>query len=137
AGSGTFLAGLVAAGVPKSVMWAPLRHVATGSAAGDGIKVQDLLWLPTEREMFESTAGYYTIAYETEANQAWLEYYTSNDRRKKATPTGETNKMYYLGSAPFGESNNVTSFVTVLSEGKHNYTAATNEVGCVPAFCIN
>jgi hypothetical protein len=133
ADSGKFLAGLVAAGVPKSVMWAPLRHVATGNDAGDGTKVKDLLWLPTVREMFESTDGY-ASTYETEGNQAWLEYYSSNDRRKKAAPTGE-EVTYYLGSAAFSKDPDL--FATVLSDGNPTYTAANNEAGCVPAFCIN
>jgi hypothetical protein len=70
AGSGAFLTGLTAAGVPADVLWAPTRYVAVPSANG-ARAIQDKLWLPTEREMFGLQL--YSSSYETAANQARLE----------------------------------------------------------------
>jgi hypothetical protein len=59
-GSGKFLVGLENAGVPRDVLWAPVRYIST--------KVTDtaltyLLWLPTEREVAGTKAT--SIAGET------------------------------------------------------------------------
>jgi hypothetical protein len=47
--NGSFLTGLEKAGVPVEVLWAPSR--AMSNKDGAAIIINDLLWLPTEREM--------------------------------------------------------------------------------------
>jgi hypothetical protein len=71
---GNFLDGLIKAGVPKDVLWAPSRVMATSDTTTETIK--DLLWLPTEREI-SGTSSYAAKKGETAANQARLEYYLS------------------------------------------------------------
>jgi hypothetical protein len=85
-GSGKFLAGLLDAGVPKDLMWAPLRHVG-------GASLQDLLWLPTVKEM-GGTQG----SSETVGTQARLEYYGNVANRIKRTSDGAASG-YWLGSS--------------------------------------
>jgi hypothetical protein len=121
-GSGTFLAGLVAAGVPEDLMWAPLRYVSKkGTEAGT---VKDLLWLPTEWEMTGSNE-YSESSYEKAANQARLEYYISNPTKK--------DSEYWLGSPGTGTD----TFVYVSGEdGGLSIGTASQGKGVAPAFCI-
>jgi hypothetical protein len=104
-GSGRFLAGLVKAGVPESVLWAPARALAQNDTE-IGV-VSDRLWLPTEQEMFENgtsldsssySYGPFAAAVETAENQARLEFYTDNFSRLKAWP----------GDKPFSFSENIS-----------------------------
>jgi hypothetical protein len=133
ADSGKFLAGLVAAGVPKSVMWDPVRHVATVWDTG-GTTVKDLLWLPTEREMLGTQS--YAGNYEAVGNQARLEYYIEQTKRIKYVSNG-TTLAYFLGGARFSGSN-TASFVAVTADGAKGMSvnASYAGYGCVPAFCI-
>ncbi|MDR2247887.1 MAG: hypothetical protein LBE17_14655 [Treponema sp.] len=126
--SGRFLAGLVAAGVPEDVMWAPVRHISVRGAGGT---VQDLLWLPTEREMFG--AGTHSEAgYETPENQARLEYYFDAARRKKYMGT-----VFASGSPYWTASPNSSHFTYVDSAGSAFFSNAGGMSGCAPAFCID
>jgi hypothetical protein len=73
----SFLAGLKNAGVPEAVLWAPKRYVSartTYNVAVDPVLIEDVLWLPTGREMFGPYYGK-SIADETAGNQTRLEYY--------------------------------------------------------------
>ncbi|MDR0758579.1 MAG: DUF6273 domain-containing protein, partial [Treponema sp.] len=117
-----FLPGLVAAGVPEELMWAPLRYVSD-KGSGDGT-VQDLLWLPTEWEILGGRSNSESN-YETAANQAWLEYYTTNTKRQK----GGT---YWLGSPASGDSN----FCATVNNGSLTTSSASTVQGVIPAFCI-
>jgi hypothetical protein len=116
--SGNFLTGLLNAGVPKDLMWAPLRHVG-------GASLQDLLWLPTARGM-GGTQG----SSETVANQAWLEYYGNATNRIKRDSNG-TASGYWVGSS------DGTQFYSINSAGNFVTTSSpTTAYGVAPAFCI-
>ncbi|MDR3114829.1 MAG: CsgG/HfaB family protein, partial [Treponema sp.] len=87
--TGNFLRGLMAAGVPEGVLYAPTRYVANGggrATAADALK--DWLWLPTEWELFgENRVSNGT--WETAATQARLEYYEGDSRRTKYGADGK------------------------------------------------
>jgi hypothetical protein len=125
-GSGRFLAGLVQAGVPQNVMWAPVRHISTRGADGT---VQDLLWLPTEREIF-GTNMYSEESYETRQNQARLEYYTSDTLLMKY------DKNNILCWYPEASPHAGTFFCFVHSLGIASFYTASTAGGCAPAFCV-
>jgi hypothetical protein len=107
-------------GVPKDLMWAPLRHVS-----GNPSTVQDLLWLPTEWEMCGAQSN--SDSYETQTNQARLEYYTDNTSRIKGTA------KYWLGSrSKDGDAN----FCVIDTNGTSSTASASESIGSAPAFCI-
>jgi hypothetical protein len=93
-----FLRGLAAAGVPEGVLYAPIRYIANagdGAAAADALT--DLLWLPTERELFgENSLSNKT--WETAANQARFEYYKGDTQRKKYN--AHNNTMWWWEASP-------------------------------------
>jgi hypothetical protein len=126
---GAFLAGLQAAGVPRAVMWAPARYVSSG---GDGdTTLKDLLWLPTERELFSrGPGGLLGADDETAANQARLEYYITMESREKFNTDGW---MHYWAASP---ARNETLFCIVNDCGMRMSADANMELGCVPAFCV-
>jgi hypothetical protein len=140
-GSGKFLNGLLEAGVPKTVLWAPARMISTNGSGAT--KISDLLWLPTEREMFPADAitngpnSY--VNDETNANQARLEYYNKPDDEnnspyfKEYTSNGA--REYWLSSANpkrggFCTVQNSRSWFSDPNPGI-NYRR-----GVVPAFCV-
>ncbi|MDR3247283.1 MAG: DUF6273 domain-containing protein [Treponema sp.] len=104
--TGDFLTGLEAAGVPESVLWASKRYVANkgndDATAAD--LIEDKLWLPTEWEMFGSNT-YLDTTHETAANQARLEYYTTDTRRIKYNVSNSAN-WYFLASPDSGSADN-------------------------------
>jgi hypothetical protein len=145
---GNFLTGLQEAGVPDEVLWAPTRCVANGGSdaysdlpdATDTDAMTDFLWLPTEREMFgdsysknyEYNPDYYSSAtYETAENQARLEYYDGNDRRKKS------GAEWYWESSPESIPNpgGSAAFCTVYN-GITLSSRAALVGGVAPAFCV-
>jgi hypothetical protein len=129
--SGKFLAGLVAAGVPEGVLWAPARYVANGgSGATKEDEIKDILWLPTEWEMFGSQAAP-SATCETEGNQARLEYYNSDGRRKKYF---ESDLIWYWEASPY--SGDSASFCAVYRYGHTYYNGASSAGGVAPAFCV-
>jgi hypothetical protein len=82
--------GLLAAGVPEGVLYAPTRYIANGgSGASAADALADWLWLPTEREVFGRNVYSHT-RWETAANQVWLEYYGGNTQRIKYDANGST-----------------------------------------------
>jgi hypothetical protein len=130
-----FLPGLKTAGVPEAALWAPLRYV---SAKGSVSEIQDALWLPTEREMFQNGKDGYNdgplaeAAYETAANQARLEYYTDDASRKKLYAGG---KRWYWDASPCAAV--ASSFCAVDGFGSlSGYSNASAVGGFSPAFCI-
>jgi uncharacterized repeat protein (TIGR02543 family) len=145
-GSGAFLAGLENAGVPLNVLWAPKRYVAEkGSGATKADLVEDLLWLPTEREMFSIYSAGYTdngahdawgpwsnSIYETLENQAWLEYYTSDAQRRKYYSSSDHGS--YWTASP--KVDHPSYFTMVYSYGDCGYYNADFAAGCAPAFCV-
>jgi hypothetical protein len=128
---GNFLAGLKTAGVPGDVLWSPMRYVANGYNDTPRVAdpVTDLLWLPTEREMFGSQTN--SSAVETEENQARLEYYTGNDYRKKFIGN---NLMWWRLSSP--HTGTPLWFSHVYSYGAPGRGGAGEAGGVAPAFCV-
>jgi hypothetical protein len=129
--SGYFLDGLKGAGVPEDVLWGPSRVMST---KGNGPKtINDLLWLPTEYEMFGELASYFV--QDEEVHQARLEYYTntSNNLRKKYDTSKKVNQ-YWLATA---DRVNTSSFcgVNIIGNVQTNVNAAVAK-GVSPAFCV-
>jgi hypothetical protein len=117
-----FLTGLISAGVPTNVMWAPVRYVAN-RGGGNAVTITDKLWLPTAREMLGEQV--YSHTHETADNQARLEYYATRESRLKT--------YYYWLASP---SNNVYSFLFLNGDDCNSYYTNLQTFGCVPAFCI-
>jgi hypothetical protein len=144
AATGNFLAGLIAAGVPEKVLWAPARaivNVQDGKPLGilkenDLVAIpaiiRDTLWLPTECEM--RSDGGPGLTYELQENQAWFEYYT-DDLLEKAGGT-----PYWLASATSTPGYTTTAFrVSIPVKGALNFgngAASLEGGGVAPAFCI-
>jgi hypothetical protein len=139
--SGMFLAGLEKAGVPEDVLWPPVRIVSARKSSQqpteETLRIQDKLWLPTEREMFGARVSSFTD--ETESNQARLEYYSTDSFRKKVDES-KTAQVYFLASMMTHVEPN--SFCAVKSNGapknsQQLETAITNtQNGVAPAFCV-
>jgi hypothetical protein len=126
-----FLRGLVSAGVPEGVLYAPTRHIANGGESATGADaLADWLWLPTERELFGRNEQSNETG-ETAANQAWLEYYEGNGQRTKYTGDGAE---WWWEASPY--SGSAASFCLVNSIGYALSTNASSVGGCVPAFCV-
>jgi hypothetical protein len=148
--SGNFLTGLYSAGVPKGVLWGPARTLSKGTNGTGTVILSDLLWLPTEREMFqngkshngEKPVGPYSANGETADNQARLAYYTNSTRLKAWCGDGTgyypnmkfgagawywTGSSHYLGSSWFC---NVSYLGSTLSND------ASSAGGVAPAFCV-
>jgi hypothetical protein len=155
--TGNFLSGLTTtAGVPDGVLWAPARVLSAGQNGTGYDKVSDLLWLPTEREMFQGgtgvhedgkTLGPFSAYEETAENQARLEYYSSNESRVKVykansgypavmlTGTyGPCGNWYWESSAHYGTG--ALSFCAVRTIGAAGNDGASVAGGCAPAFCV-
>jgi hypothetical protein len=122
---GNYLTGLKNAGVPDNCFFVPKRAIFNGTSGVDIIS--DRLWLPTEREIFN--AQYYS-QYETEDNQAYLEYYNTTIKRYKFLKSGDA-LAWWLSSR--SSSNNIYSTTNAGTFGVSNVVA---ENGIAPAFCI-
>jgi hypothetical protein len=132
---GNFLAGLKTAGVPADVLWAPTRSVSNGIAGTEPDAINDLLWLPTAREMFGRSQFDYVSTQETELNQARLDYYDGDDRRKKYFANSEYR---YWESTVGGISsgNSPSFFYAVIISSSTPSNSANSAGGCAPAFCV-
>jgi hypothetical protein len=124
--TGAFLTGLTNAGVPADILWAPIRYIY---CAGP-VPITDKLWLPTEREMFGTGSNSYDD--ETAANQARLEYYTTNTLRAKYNASN-TGGSYWLSSQYDKVSASYICHVTASGESSGGTDVSS---GCAPAFCI-
>jgi hypothetical protein len=136
-GSGVFLEGLVNAGVPANVLWAPKRYIANkGSGATTADLIEDKLWLISVWEFCGAGPNYRVVGYETAENQVYLKsYYKDVSRRNKYDKNGAV-ATYWLAS-PY--KSNVTNFcsVTAGTSKGHLITAnATTAHGVAPAFCV-
>jgi hypothetical protein len=132
-GSGPFLAGLREAGVPESVLWAPLRYVST-RGSGD-TPIQDVLWLPTEWEVFGGITG--SVAAEERAdNQTWLEYYADSAKRPKQR-IANTYIGWWLAS-PYMHIEQAFCAVEFLHnlDPPEQTNLSFSNGGCAPAFCV-
>jgi hypothetical protein len=146
-GSGNFLAGLNNAGVPKGVLWEPARvMVAKKENPNETETIHDLLWLPTEYEMFGKLEE--PASEEPEATQVQLAYYTdakkTNNKLYKARKTEE-----YLGFPVMGENDsppywlasavkdpNTKAFCEVNINTGISPIGAKSVCSVVPAFCV-
>jgi hypothetical protein len=127
----SFLRGLLFAGVPEGVLYAPVRYIANdgpGTSAADTLA--DWLWLPTERELFGRNE-YSNETWETAVNQARLEYYEGNGQRTKYHEYGGA---WWWGASPSAAG--ASWFCTVSRDGTASYLAASLVGYCVPAFCV-
>jgi hypothetical protein len=157
--TGNFLAGLTGlenAGVPADVLWGPSRVMST---KGGAETINDLLWLPTEREIYGTVAFEYLYnlseAEETERNQAKLAYYKLAFQNADGDLTDETillfqkaskitapnypvvgnrnSPAYWLASA---YNKNSEWFCLVRSFADSGALSATLSYGVSPAFCV-
>jgi hypothetical protein len=141
---GKFLNGLIEAGVPEEVLWGPTRVMAAGT-------INDLLWLPTEREMFQNgTSEFKAVAYgpyskaeESENNQARLEYYANNESRIKISQSSPNFPQveqeldgYSFGEWYWSASVSGSAYCRVTPYGYVSAAVPTTLGGCVPAFCV-
>jgi hypothetical protein len=134
--SGNFSTGLQNAGVPVNtdIIWAPKRYAANdGSGASAADLIDDKIWLPTERELF-GTVSYSHETYETEANQARLEYYADNGKRIKYLPNNTDTQWW--GASPW--STHTDSFCCAWTGGSASADLSSSKpsYGCAPAFCV-
>jgi hypothetical protein len=127
----SFLRGLLTAGVPEGVLYAPTRYIANGgqgASAADALR--DWLWLPTERELLgKNWASNKT--WETGANQARLEYYEDYNQRTKYNANGT---MWWWEASPY--SGSAAYFCNSYYNGATGNHLASGVGGCAPAFCV-
>ncbi|MDR2468262.1 MAG: DUF6273 domain-containing protein, partial [Spirochaetaceae bacterium] len=123
-GSGNFYTGLVNAGVPEDVFWAPMRVI--GAKYGGSIEsLQDKVFLPTVYEAFG-----YEYGGETSGNQGRLSAYHDSDSRKKS---GAGANEWWLASP---DSSSSSYFGNVYTNGSVTSNIANTVLGLAPAFCI-
>jgi hypothetical protein len=137
-----FLPALEKTGLPVSVLWAPRRMVG-------GDEIEDKLWLPTERELFGPVGpdGHFISSHfkygpwahesETESNQAWLEYYSSDSARYKSSTSNSWFGdwvWWYWGASPC--SGSAAAFCYCNDDGNFDGYNASAVGGCAPAFCV-
>jgi hypothetical protein len=132
-GTGTFYAGLTAAGVPDAVVWAPSRRVANGGSGASGADtIADKLWLPTEFEIGNGGTSYSSTTWEIPANQAYLEYYTNDSLRIKYDSSNTA--VGYWDASP--KATDAANFCIVGIDGTPNNALASSSGGVAPAFCV-
>jgi hypothetical protein len=133
---GNFYNGLIQAGVPEGVLWGPKRSVAINynDAAGATCNViEDLLWLPTERELIGDQIR--SPPSETAANQARLEYYDTDAKRVKYDMSGTA--VYWYEASHLSGSYGTSTFTTITSSGNSSFAYSANHAeGAAPAFCV-
>jgi hypothetical protein len=124
-----FLPGLTAAGVPEDALWGPSRVMST---KGGQETINDLLWLPTEREVGSANDpdSASDSSVETAENQARLEYYTDADSRYKG------DNWYWLASAAIGRAAPNGFCIWHFNGGYFDSAEASWQGGCAPAFCV-
>jgi hypothetical protein len=136
-----YLPGLIGAGVPEAVLFAPKRYVAKDGASAE--EIQDLVWLPTMWEMTGGNNGS-NGTYETQANQARLEYYDTYDpsnpseKRKKGCVWGSTSykPSNYWTASPAGSGPDFCMVDAAKGKPYELSVFSTFAVGVVPAFCV-
>jgi hypothetical protein len=152
AASGRFLIGLIEAGVPDDVLWAPVRALSLGQSGTGTIKLSDKLWLPTHWEMFgkqgEASDG------ESPGSQTRLEYYADDASRiKGGVYYADWAGSYVTGGSSYWEASAFFDYgggfcvvnrgVPVLlstpntqSHYPEFYADSNWYAGVVPAFCV-
>jgi hypothetical protein len=133
--TGNFLRGLVGAGVPESVLYAPTRYIANngGERATAADALADWLWLPTERDVWEVSGDSWDSEriWETAANQARLEYYEGPLQLK--LKHAADNRLWWWAASPYSGSADNFCYVGVLDTLG---TDASTAGGIAPAFCV-
>jgi hypothetical protein len=145
AGSGTFLAGLFAAGVPESALWAPKRVTGgtfqyaggvvgvSAAAKAKTFAVSDVLYLPTVWEVnngsmpnvnYDPITAAPATGGENDSNQGVLRAYNSDSARNKG-------RDWWLASAA-GYPN---SFIGIAN-GKFYPWDTSESCGVAPVFCV-
>jgi hypothetical protein len=111
-----FLAGLIEAGIPEALIWAPNRVIANGCGNATGpVTITDKVWLHTEYEVFGSTTKGYP-EYEDSSNQASFPWFEGNNN-------GNSNRIkYYPSGTP---SSSMPEFGTEIQ----SVTATANMLG--------
>jgi hypothetical protein len=142
--TGNFRNGLEAAGVPVTFLWAPTRKVYNGDWASTNsnstTNVTDVLWLPTEREMF-NTYMYSKYQAETSENQAHLEYYGTNDNNSRIKYNASNAATIYWGASGTSDEQYITGVSATGTQWRASYpssntTKLTSSLGIAPAFCV-
>gem|GEM_PF-4595548 len=111
----SFMRGLIAAGVPENILYAPTRHIVAGAGFSREMVISDLVWLPTMWELF----GFQYFTFETAENQARLEYYQDSFQRIKYNASGEAVFWWTSSPVAFADSTSATlgNFNTVGTVG--------------------
>jgi hypothetical protein len=138
AGTGKFLEGLIAAGVPEGALWGPARVVSSQAnyssynpyALPVRTKIKDKLWLPTAVEF--GIGEDVPVADETGSNQAKLEY-NGNLAKFGKNGVGHENKRYWLASPSVDDT---AEFLAASNDGSDSSGSANDSLGVAPAFCV-
>jgi hypothetical protein len=129
--TGNFYTGLVAAGVPAGILWAPKRYIANGGQSASAADlIEDKIWLPTQREVYGSVSS----SYETEQNQARLKYYDGGMNKKfkyKPDITFAPASWWLASPAPASSEN-----FCLVSLYSVDYHGAVYAASVAPAFCV-
>jgi hypothetical protein len=149
AGSGKFLAGLLAAGVPESALWAPKRVTGgtfspwdpkgayEASVKAKTSTISDVLYLPTVWEVnngslamitYYPSKGAPATGGENDSNQGVLRAYNSDSARGDK---GSSMGGWWLASA----SGDTCGFIGVYG-GKFYYSHTGEHCGVAPVFCV-
>jgi uncharacterized repeat protein (TIGR02543 family) len=156
ANSGKFLAGLVAAGVPSNVIWAPTRTVSASNSTVT--TVTDKVWLPTMWELTGASNG--TNAAEDGTNQVQFPLYNPNQYPSitfmspqdgnvythswfdRGIASASLGSVWWTGSPTAGNAASFRSFSSASTPNDSvngfpsNSNAALTTVYISPAFCI-
>jgi hypothetical protein len=132
-----FLRGLIAAGVPESVLYAPTRYIANGGVnnATAVYAIADWIWLPTYGELYTHNEFDVRIhgKYETSANQIQLEYCSVFYNMAKYDANG-INSWWWTASA--GQLDGDFYIVHYNEDVGYSGYNATDVGGIAPAFCV-
>jgi uncharacterized repeat protein (TIGR02543 family) len=139
-GSGAYLEGLKAAGVPfdsaDNIIWAPVRKLAkeynSAQGSGDTNDIADALWLPTYSELFGFIYGFYGPTVENASNQAELGYTNFLCNRAKLS----SNSLAMDGQWWMATPSNSYSFGMVDWSGNSSSKQASQNAAISPAFCV-
>ncbi|GHT40066.1 hypothetical protein AGMMS49965_07750 [Bacteroidia bacterium] len=152
-----FLPGLkIATGLNDAMLWGPTRKLPNGgkpsistvrypwTATGTD-DVKDVLWLPTEWEMYGGEFFYaapmvavrYSSSqeFERDPGQSRLEYYYGSNARRIKYDRSNTAKTYFLASPDFSATWDAT-VCGVQPTGIPARCRVFYKYHCVPAFCV-
>jgi hypothetical protein len=141
--SGNFLAGLTNAGVPEEVLWGPERTIST---KGNTTTIDDLLWLPTQWEIYGKATD---ALNEDEGIQVKLAYYGRGGKNESLVSfLKASNTLYYFPK--FNNATQITDasywlasvpedwgFRMMWGNGSQPVSGlVTDNHSVVPAFCV-